>query len=151
MSDRPDPSLQDPDSVQQQKVKALMRWIRDVEGEPDWEARRLFLKPLTHGVEFVLQEKSSRGTGQAGGILPPEQAEDALELQRTMANDEGSWLDAMLTLTNSGTGDARFNYENEPPPLASETGYPVEELRAHLDAYPRTDEALTDWMRERLA
>lgn len=138
-------------AAQQEKTTALLRWVYGIEGDPQWQARRVFIKPLLSGTEFVLEEQSPRGTGQAGGILPPEQTLDVIHLQRAMATEKGTWLDAMLTVTSDGTGDARFNYTHEPAPLVTEVGYPVDELRAHLEAYPRTDDTLEPWMKERLA
>jgi hypothetical protein len=90
------------------------------------------------------------GDGERRTALPPGQAVGRMdELRRVMYRaDKGAWFTARLQVERSGHFSAEFDYDGEPdftPPLAS-SAYALD-----LDRFPRADEHIPDWLRDKLA
>ncbi|MCH1865808.1 hypothetical protein [Nocardioides sp. CFH 31398] len=135
--------------VQQQLIVQILRWVGSLESAEEWTDRAVQVRPAREDVPFVLQERSARGVGGAAGLLPPEVAEVVIALQRTMfAPGTGTWITGMFTVTADGKGDARFNYDEQP--RDPETGGPAmgpEDVRDHLQQFPRDLDKTPEWMR----
>ncbi|WUH96696.1 antitoxin YezG family protein [Spirillospora sp. NBC_00431] len=88
--------------------------------------------------------------GERRTAMPPGQAVGKMdELRRVMYRDgQGAWFTARLQVERSGRFSAEFDYDGEPdftPPLTS-SAYAVD-----LDRYPRSDEHIPGWLREKLS
>ena len=138
--------------ARQQLVTGLLRWLISLESEQSWTERALTVLPQASGrVRYALRETRADGEHTESDLLPEGVAEAVRTLQQYMFTPTGgAWVSAELSVTATGQGDARFNFDEEPR-LPGADGSPVvlsaDEVAAHLQTFPRPDTAVPAWMR----
>jgi hypothetical protein len=113
-----------------------------------WE-RLGFEFRATIGIDSVSFEVVD-ATGAMRTATPPGQAVGKLdELRRAMyRKGTGAWFTARLEVRRGGRFSAEFDYDGEPefnPPLKP-SAYALD-----LDRFPRSDEHIPDWLRDKLS
>ncbi|WP_440902697.1 hypothetical protein [Actinosynnema sp.] len=97
---------------------------------------------------FGVQVSSDGGGAPLSMPLPKVVGNDLVRARRLMYEPgRGTWLSAKLTVFPDGGHRVEFNFDDEPawrPPL-----HPVAYAR-DLEAFPRDDEHVPDWLREQL-
>lgn len=137
--------------ARQQLVTGLLRWLISLESEIAWTSRVLTVLPVSSGqVRYTLRETREDGEHIESDVLPDGAAEAVRTLQQYMFSPAGgAWVSAELSVTATGQGDARFNFDEEPRldgPHGS-VGLSPEEVAAHLQTFPRPEPAVPAWMR----
>lgn len=128
-----------PDGTMLQKIgEAILAAAND-----PWQTTTLSVTAASTllGVEMVI----NRPDGSADRSKTPE--DDALEwceeLRDEMyAEDEGTWYNASITVTQDGQIETTFDYDN--PPFPGED-IPEDLLIDDNEAYPRAPDRLPDW------
>jgi hypothetical protein len=138
--------------ARQQLVTGLLRWLISLESDQDWTRRVLTVLPQPSGrVPYSLRETSESGERSESDLLPDGVAEAVRTLQQYMFTPAGgAWLSAELSVTSTGQGDARFNFDEEPRLTGqdgTEVGLAPDEVAAHLQTFPRPESAVPAWMR----
>ena len=134
--------------IQQDKVRTILSWLAGLDSGRHWTERTIEVMPTTDGVSFGVAEEAEEGPGGQSGELPPGIASEVYDLQRAMFRPNGgTWVTAQLQVTSTGSGDARFNYTDQPTTPDGEPILSPADIAAHLKAYPRPAEATPDWMR----
>ncbi|GAA2659236.1 MULTISPECIES: hypothetical protein [Actinosynnema] len=97
---------------------------------------------------FGVRVSSDSGGAPLSMRLPKVVGNDLVRARRLMYEPgRGTWLSARLTVFPDGEHRVEFNFDEEPgwkPPL-----HPVAYAR-DLEAFPRDDEHVPDWLREQL-
>lgn len=92
--------------------------------------------------------------GTSGGAFVPRETDDLLEELRDVMYSQGSgtWFSATFRVVREESGEtsanASFNYDEEP-----EWNFPVDpgQYAIDLEDFPRDEENIPDWLRERLS
>lgn len=130
---------------QQQLMMPLLHFTAGLVSEAEWQVRRLTVLPTHNDVQFFLWQRDENGVGTAPGIMPPDIAEQARALQRTMYQRGSTWITAEFEVTLPQGGGASYNYDE--PPIAPLEFTPVD-AALHLEEFPRDEHLLPDWLRD---
>ncbi|WP_067461782.1 hypothetical protein [Actinomadura macra] len=132
--------------AEREVVNGAVRALRSA-APAGWE-RLGFEFRATVGIDSASFEVQG-ADGSRRKAMPPGQAVGRMdELRRVMyRRGKGAWFTARLEIERSGRFSAEFDYEGEPdfvPPLTP-SAYALD-----LDQFPRTDEHIPDWLRQKL-
>ncbi|QXJ25062.1 hypothetical protein AGRA3207_006503 [Actinomadura graeca] len=132
--------------AEREAVNGAVRALRSA-APAGWE-RLGFEFRATVGIDSASFEVQG-ADGRRRKAMPPGQAVGRMdELRRVMyRRGKGAWFTARLEVERSGRFSAEFDYEGEPeftPPLTP-SAYALD-----LDRFPRTDEHIPEWLREKL-
>ncbi|MFI0409790.1 hypothetical protein [Actinomadura sp. 3N508] len=144
--------MSDPEQVlrsakERETVNGAVRALRTA-APSGWE-RLDFEFRATVGIDSASLEVEGPD-GERRTAMPPGQAVGKMdELRRAMYRQgKGAWFTARLQVERSGRFSAEFDYDGEPdftPPLTS-SAYVKD-----LNRFPRTDEHIPDWLRDKLS
>ena len=120
--------------------------------EGDWIELQLIDNRLSMVADGHLNVKFSDGT--SGGAFPPLETSDLLDELRGVMYSQGSgtWFSATFRVVREESGEtsanASFNYDEEP-----EWNFSVDpgQYAIDLEDFPRDEENIPDWLRERLS
>ncbi|MBK1788428.1 hypothetical protein [Prauserella cavernicola] len=113
-------------------------------------SRRVRLHVWASVVVFRLEFSVGTADGQAASVeTPPELTGTLTELRREMyAPDRGTWFSAWFDLRAGEPPEAGFNFDRDPRWLPD---VPAAVFARDLESFPRADEYIPRWLRERLA
>ncbi len=145
----------------QEALNAIGSWLlATVQAEPGWNELVLDIKPLTDSV-FVRVVESRDDQDYVGSVGPLKSTSKALpeihKLQQAAYDEvEGTWFTATVVVAAKDWPNpqyqigAAYNRQEEPQDWEGEGRLTARELRAHLAEFPRAEERIPDWARQRL-